>query len=277
MTRYRSCLAALIALAPFAAQAAPPARSEPPRHAQARLISGASADGALSAGIEITLDPGFKTYWRMPGESGLPPSFDWRGSLNVAEVTIAWPAPRRIEDAGGVAYGYENQVVLPLTVRPIDPRAPVTLVLQLDYGVCHDICIPEHAELSQTLTGVASPDEAGLLAAALATLPRRLPLGAAELPAIVAVDRSGPDRLSVTVRADPASPASLFVEAPDPWFFLAGAAPVRLDANQNLARFDVQVLQRAPDEAGPLPVTLTLVAGRGVETRLVLDAGLLAR
>jgi DsbC/DsbD-like thiol-disulfide interchange protein len=274
MICFRLCLATVFSLAAMMAAAAP--RPEPARHTEARLIAGARDGDALTAGIEINLDPGFKTYWRMPGESGLPPSFDWSGSQNLAEATIAWPAPRRIEDSGGVAYGYEGRIVLPVRVRPVDPAAPVTLALGLDYGVCHDICIPEHARLARTLTGPAPADEATLVVAALAEVPRSQALGAASRPAIVAVERTGPDRIGVTVRAQPGSSASLFVEAPEPWFFLAAANPAQRPGS-DLAQFDVQVLQRDPEASGPVPITLTLVAGSAVETRLVLDAGVLAR
>ena len=63
-------------------------------HSRARLLSGDRKGGEWLAGIEIALDPGFKTYWRNPGESGLPPRFDWSGSENVKSVDIRWPAPR---------------------------------------------------------------------------------------------------------------------------------------------------------------------------------------
>ena len=83
----------------------------------ARLIAGGQQGGSWLAGIEITLDPGFKTYWRNPGDSGLPPRFDWSGSENVAGVDVRWPAPERHEDAAGVAYVYGDEVVLPVLRR----------------------------------------------------------------------------------------------------------------------------------------------------------------
>src|SRR5215218_4800098 len=68
-------------------------------HSRARLVSGGAVRDVMWAGVEITLDPGFKTYWREPGESGLPPRFDWAGSTNAKAVELSWPAPMRIEDA----------------------------------------------------------------------------------------------------------------------------------------------------------------------------------
>ena len=71
-------------------------------HSRARLVSGGTDQGRMLAGIEIVLDPGFKTYWRNPGESGLPPRFDWSGQHECAAVELKWPAPHRTEDAAGV-------------------------------------------------------------------------------------------------------------------------------------------------------------------------------
>src|ERR1039458_7923592 len=90
-------------------------------HAAARLIGGAalqSADEAwLRAGIEIRLDPGWKTYWRYPGDSGVPPTFDFAGSENVKSVTVLWLAPERFADgAGGHSIGYHGDVVFPLRI-----------------------------------------------------------------------------------------------------------------------------------------------------------------
>ena len=98
------------------------------------------------AGIQIELDAGFKTYWRSPGEAGLPPAFDWARSVNVGGVEVLWPAPSRFEDAGrrrlrlwGAAScspsGSARQI------RQSRSRSP----LKLDYGVCKDICIPAGA------------------------------------------------------------------------------------------------------------------------------------
>lgn len=283
MTRHRSGFAlalAIITAIVSPARAAPPARA-PVHHAQARLIGGAPSGDTLTAGLMIALDPGFKTYWRTPGDSGLPPAFDWSGSRNVAAVSVGFPAPSRIEDSAGVAYGYEDRVILPLTVRPLDPAAPVGLVLKLDYGVCREICIPEHADLTHELATSPPPEEAALVAAAFASVPRPQELGSTAVPSILKVERTGPDRLGVTVKVASPSGARLFVEAPDPWFLQAGAdaAPLADDTpHAGLARFDVQVLQRPPEETGPVAITLTLAAGEAaIETRITLDASLLAR
>src|SRR5690349_4532496 len=81
-----------------------------------RLIPGPVVGDGHKAGLEIHLEPGWKTYWRNPGDSGVPPSFDWSKSTNLADVTVSWPAPERLEDEGGTSIGYKHDVVLPLLV-----------------------------------------------------------------------------------------------------------------------------------------------------------------
>ena len=92
-----------------------------------RLIPGAAMPGGRGAGVEIRLDPGWKTYWRDPGDAGVPPVFDWSRSDNLAKVTLSWPAPTRFDDEAGSSIGYKHDVVFPLAVVAKDPAKPVTL------------------------------------------------------------------------------------------------------------------------------------------------------
>ena len=124
----------------------------------AALLPGwAEPDGARMAGLRIALAPGWKTYWRNPGEAGIPPRFDWTGSQNVAEVAVIWPRPHAFDSYGYQTIGYKGDVTLPLRVTPKDPARPVALRLALEYGVCADVCVPERAELALNV----APDEAG--------------------------------------------------------------------------------------------------------------------
>ena len=109
---------------------------------------------ALLAGVEILLDPGWKTYWRSPGD-GIPPQFDWRGSGNVAATQVLWPVPEHFRDAAGAYNGYRDRVVFPVIVAPRSPDEPVSLELRLAYAVCKDVCIPVSKRLSVELDGTA--------------------------------------------------------------------------------------------------------------------------
>jgi DsbC/DsbD-like thiol-disulfide interchange protein len=249
-------------------------------HSRARLVAGGADGAARLAAIEIVLDPGFKTYWRSPGESGLPPAFDWAGSENLSAAEVLWPAPHRFEDAGGVAYGYKDRVLLPVRVSPNDSAKPLRLALKLDYGVCKDICIPAQASLALALRpGEAAPPSAPI-AAALARVPRPQALGAPGDLSILAVDPEtvdGKPALAVAVRAPPDT--DLFVEAPAGWYVAAGRLqPLPAASGGADGRFLVEIFERPKDAAGSVELRLTLAAGeRGVESAARLDTARLPR
>jgi DsbC/DsbD-like thiol-disulfide interchange protein len=256
----------ILSLVAGAAQSSKPSSSSEGFHSRARLVSGGKQGVQWLAGIEITLDQGFKTYWRNPGDSGLPPRFDWSGSENVAGIEVRWPAPSRHEDAAGVAHVYGKKVVLPVLVTAKEPDRPVRLVLTAEYGVCKDICIPAHADLSLDLTN-AGPDR-GAIESALAKVPVAQGLGAQADLSVLSVSSSTKDKpaLSVTVRAPVGTTPALFAEGPENWY-LSTSLP------DDAGRFTVTVEEKPKDASGPVPLRLTLVAGgKAVETEVSLDA-----
>ena len=248
-----------------------------------RLIAGGADAAGRLAGVEIKLDPGFKTYWRNPGESGLPPAFDWSKSINVETVEVLWPAPTRSVDASGISYGYHGGVVFPVRLRPREPARPVTLALRIDYGVCKDICIPAHADLALTLPQQPSASLRPLVDQALARVPKRQPLGAGGELAILAVEPTVSDGKTVLVvhaRVPKDDKGDLFVEAPDGWYLAAG--PERRSATagaaEDEASFLVEVLEHPKDARGPVALRLTLACDDdAVETTASLDAARLKR
>lgn len=126
----------------------------------ARLLPGWSTDqGTQIAALSLTLAPGWKTYWRSPGEAGIPPLFDWNRSQNLASVALHWPTPQVFHTSGMRSIGYHDGLLLPIEVRAIDPAQPITLRASIDIGVCKDICVPAVLEVEVTLTqpGVGDP------------------------------------------------------------------------------------------------------------------------
>ncbi|NBQ40346.1 MAG: hypothetical protein EBU34_11365, partial [Alphaproteobacteria bacterium] len=117
------------------------ASTELPR-ATVRLINGGTIEKSAYAGVEITMDPHVKTYWRMPGDSGLPPVFDWSASENLAEAQVQWPLPERIADPSGTIFGYHDQVIFPVLIKAKDPSKSVRLGLKLDFAICGELCVP---------------------------------------------------------------------------------------------------------------------------------------
>lgn len=127
------------------------------------------ASGHHVAALRVTLAPGWKTYWRAPGEAGIPPAFDWSGSRNVAAVTPLWPVPHVFWQNGLRSVGYGGEVILPLVVVPVTKGEPIRLSGQIEMGVCEDICIPVSFELSGDLPAPGAADPA--IAAAMAARP----------------------------------------------------------------------------------------------------------
>jgi DsbC/DsbD-like thiol-disulfide interchange protein len=154
-----------------------------------RLLAGSrGSEGFRRAGVEIRLSPGWHTYWRYPGDAGVPPRFDFSRSMNIASVQVLWPAPERIPEQGLFVIGYRRDVILPLLLAPANVDKPIKLHLQLDYAVCEKLCVPAEAMSELTLpVGTASRDPA--LATAEARVPKAAVVGDGGMPSIRAVRR----------------------------------------------------------------------------------------
>src|ERR1700722_1934053 len=193
-------------------------------HGATRLIAGATRGAGDStrarAGIEIRLEPGWKTYWRYPGDSGVPPTLDFAGSENVKSVIMLWPAPEAFADgAGGASIGYHGKVVLPLQIIPNDAAKPSSLHVKLGYAVCGKLCVPTEAHLALTLSGKPGAQEPALVAAE-ARVPRHATVGekGASL-AVASVHRESDGkhaRVVLLVKAPEGVPVSIFAEGPTP-------------------------------------------------------------
>jgi len=185
-------------------------------HSAVRLLAGSRSGGVLLGGIAFQLQPGWKTYWRTPGDSGVPPRFDFSKSDNVEAVTVLWPAPTKFDDgAGGHSLGYKQQVVLPLRIVAKSNDKPVTLRAAINYAVCEKLCIPVEASSELTFASVASTED-GALSAALDTVPKPANVGDPTPLTIRDVTRDGKSSVLVDVIAPEAKEVSLFVEGPTP-------------------------------------------------------------
>ncbi len=234
---------------PFSTDWAPGAKS------QARLI----AAGAGLAGFEIALAPGAITYWRDPGDAGLPPTLDFSASDNVASVETKFPAPKRIKEAdGGEAFGYDGGVIFPLRVKPRDPAKPATLKLDANFAVCEKVCVPAKARLTLTLPPAGESPHAGAIDAALAAVPR------AVQPGVFGVlVNAGVDGWRLCAARQDGPPRDLFVEPPEGWWLKV--APVSGEKGKDC--FTLTLGDKPKDAALPVALRLTLTGGAGpVET-----------
>lgn len=207
-----------------------------PAKSEARLVAGwAAPDGIRVAALRVDLAEGWKTYWRNPGEAGIPPRFDWSGSENLAGVKIAWPAPIVFDSYGVRTIGYAHEMVLPLHVTPTDPTRPVRLSLSLFYGVCDDICIPARSEIALEIApGAPSEGEVAIRAALKAT---PAPASDAGLEAAHCAIEGAGDAQRITARiafADaPAHAPLVVIEGPEGLWF--GPLEARLEKGEIVA------------------------------------------
>ena len=245
----------------------------------ARLVAaratGTGAGLVYRSGIEVKLNPGWKTYWRYPGDSGVPPSFDFSKSENVKAVTVLFPAPMRFADgAGGNSIGYKAGVLLPVHVVPNDPKKPVALRLKLDYAVCEKLCVPADANLDLKLTGAASANDA-TVGAAEALVPKLVAVGDSGVPAIRSVHRdagAGKPKIVVDVAVPPGGSAILFAEGPNEKWALPLPEP-QPGAAAGLQRFSFDLDGLPPGESGKgAALRLTAIAGdKAIEAVFRLD------
>jgi DsbC/DsbD-like thiol-disulfide interchange protein len=233
------------------------------------LNGGALANGQYLAGLEIRLSPGVKTYWRMPGDSGLPPIFDFSASRNIAKVEIKWPQPSRLKDADGTILGFEDRVIFPLVVTPQNPAAPVTLAVTLDFGLCDTLCLPAKADLARGLTPTGEADAKGRIEEFLARVPNAGSIKGEVKPVILAIT---PDAKSLIVQiASPTPLKDVILETSGSWYF--GMPEITPDGE---GRYRALVpIEQKPSVAmlGGLPLTITAIAeGAASETTVTLDA-----
>ncbi len=242
-----------------------------------RLIAGSSnadAPAFLRAGVELRLAGGWKTYWRYPGDSGVPPHFNFEKSENLKSVTLAWPAPQRIAEADGVIIGYKDGVVFPLTIEAKDAGKPVILRLKLDYAICEKLCIPAEGQVELTIKPGAADTDA-VIAASEKTVPKAKPLGADTPLAIKSFLRDNstrPARVLVDVAAPAGAPVTLFAEGPSSDWALP--VPDKMDgAVAGLQRFSFALDGLPPGKsADGATITLTAVSGQdAIETTIRLD------
>jgi DsbC/DsbD-like thiol-disulfide interchange protein len=230
-------------------------------HSAVRLLAGSRSGAVLLGGVAFQLQPGWKTYWRTPGDSGVPPRFDFSKSDNVEAVTVLWPAPKKFDDgAGGVSLGYHDQIVLPLRIVAKNVDKPVTLRAEINYAVCEKLCIPVEANAELAFNSVASTEDSALFAA-LDTVPKPANVGDPNPLTIRDVKREGKSEVLVDVVTPDDRAVDLFVEGPTPDWGLPVPKPVE-HSPPGVKRFSFQ-LDGVPPGVNPdgAALKLTLVGG----------------
>ena len=162
----------------------------------AMLDGWTTATGKRIVAMKIALDPGWKTYWRSPGDAGVPPRIDWAEGTNLATAGIVWPMPTIYDEAGLRTIGYKHEVVLPLELTPREAGRPMDVKGVLTIGVCKDVCIPLEIPFDMEAAGKGGPNPQ--IVAALKRQPKVIP--AADLPAMACTVDPIPDGVHLTAR-----------------------------------------------------------------------------
>jgi DsbC/DsbD-like thiol-disulfide interchange protein len=222
-------------------------------------LVGDSFDGrSWHTGVLIELDPGWKTYWRMPGEAGVPPEFTWTTSA-PADVRVSFPAPARYADQSGETVGYEGSVLFPAVVTP-EAATQLDLGLDLFFAVCKDICIPATSQASITLgTVMRDPQGSARVGQAAAAVPAQ---GSAVTSASLLVEGGKPVlMLELNER-----PEDIFVETPTSAYF---RSPV-FSADGRQARLAIDNLKDPGKLAGTALRLTYRLNGAGLEQTVTL-------
>ncbi len=238
-------LLVLIFAAPFPALA---------QSSQVMLLQGGrQEDGSYLLGLSVKLAPGWMTYWRYPGEVGVPPKISIEGSENIKDLKMDFPAPKLFYEGEFTVLGYEGEVIFPLHAVPERANEPLNLHLTFSYGVCEKICVPETRKFEEILRedGVAGDAEKIMQASARVPQPRN-DLGS------LGLTREWPQQAMFTFAKKEAYDFAVF-EAEEKLIFSV-AKPVQVNNKQTVS------FPGASLPKGTWRVSLTFVTGNRAAT-----------
>jgi len=209
------------------------------------------------AGVEVRMDPGWHTYWRYPGDSGVPPKFDFSHSENLADARVLYPAPHGFTDESGIFIGYRDHVIFPVEVTPADPNKAVRLKLDLFYAVCDKLCVPASGHVDLIFT----PGQAGgfddRIAAAQASVPKRVSTQDAGL---TLKRESAGSKPTITVDVANADVREIFAEGPNADWALPIPKPIQgAPAGHRKFSFAMDGLPPDADPKAPVDLTFTII------------------
>ena len=237
-----------------------------PAYGEVRLVSAVSAMGNLQElplGLEFRLAPGWKIYWRTPGEAGLPPTLDLQMANGAPlQSQIEWPVPKRFNAFGFDNFGYADAVILPVAVRGYDRGAALQIRGQIEALVCSDICVPLAGALRLDLAD--GPAEPSSMAMVIAQFAAKVPRIDALSPIKIATAWQSGSQLKIGFAATSQPVTEIFVEGP------AGIAFKQPVFANNIAVIDVEGDLKTP-LAGQT-VDLTVIAGDDFTTQSIIVA-----
>ncbi|MDO8400954.1 MAG: protein-disulfide reductase DsbD family protein [Bradyrhizobium sp.] len=223
---------------------------------KADLVKGDSEAGGreLWIGVRLNLGSGWKTYWKSPGDAGLPTEFDWSGSSNIVEAEVNWPAPTRLSILGFETIGYTHEVLFPVRIKIRDPAVETRIDLKLAIYACSTICVREERELAATIQPGASSDST------IDAWRSKVPQPTSSVLSVLSVERSltGPASLRIEVASTrPLLEPDVFVEGDPP---VSGDKPIVTFDQGNRATLIVNLSGETAESLQTRPVTATIVS-----------------
>ncbi len=258
MTLLRLCLVVLFASGMIPAHA----QSSVDSVLSHRIIPGwIQKDGTRMAALELRLAPGWKTYWRSPGDAGIPPQFAWRGTRNIDAVKVHWPAPFVFWQSGMRSVGYKDRVVLPLSVVPTDAGRDVRLAGRVDLGICSDICVPASIDIDAILPAEASRRSPEIVAALA-----ELPYTARDAGVTRAACRLTPTENGMHIEAQLTMPSSggeeqAVIEPPSPGIWVSDAS-ARRSGDQLVVAAEMIAQTAGPFAVDRSQLRITVIGGK---------------
>lgn len=246
-------------------------------HGAVRLIAGQANAGTsqnIELGLQFRMKPGWKVYWRSPGDAGFPPQVSWIGSTNFAGATLSWPAPKRFSVLGLETLGYKDEVTLPISAELFEAGKAVDIKARVRFLTCDDICVPYETNFELSLP--AGPEINTIEAGTISTWRGKVPL--VGTPAPLDIERAevagaGQDQaLIVRITGTNAlKEPDLYIEGPADYGFKKPVVQIAAVGNEALMRIGVQPPKRADARLAGETVTLTLVDGdRAIERKVKL-------
>ncbi len=228
---------------------------------------------AAALGVQIEMTRGWKTYWRNPGDAGVPPRLVWKGSDNITTPRLSWPAPERMADEYGVSIGYKYGTVLPVRIEAAQGGRPMKLALEINYGVCADVCIPVTANLQLELKpeALAKGPHDALIEKARARVPQKKADDWFSITAFKPWTKKGISGYEVEISAgEGIKNPELFVEGPRAYYFSVPEL-VAYKGGHAKFRFEVDGISSLAELRGKKLTFTYRDANRAAEKPLIIE------
>ena len=240
--------------------------------ARTRLLSfqtGTEGREEILLGVQVQLKKGWKTYWRSPGDSGLPPVFSWQEGSNIQAVAVEWPRPFAFDSFGIQSWGYKSEVIFPVRVTLEKAGQPVQANLQFSYGVCEQVCVPLKQDLALFVpaNGDGLSAHAPLIQGYLDLVPPRM--AAQSRVETISAMAAGERDLEITIQAtEPFQAPTLILEGEDGDFFDVSRPVIEVTGKTSIFRVKADVVDTSIPLKGREVVVTVLDKGLSLEERI---------